>query len=135
MKVSTIAGPEGMKALTAFNALLFAYKGLPAYVHVPYVEFFESFKHKTDSEKETILREALSFYSLEHDEIRAIVSFGHDKNGIAYGETNVKNLSVEELFEIIIAVCMEIGKIHIDIVSEEEKKKLKISPSIFEASI
>ncbi len=122
-KVSPLVGIESLHAFTAFNALLLGMKMLPAYAAIPYVDFYADFATKTESEKETFLREALAFVVLSREEIAALVGFCSDKNGVAYGPHNIKSLDVKDLFEIIVAVCMEIGKIEITLVTEAEKKK------------
>jgi hypothetical protein len=96
---------------------------LPAYVSIPYQDFYESFREKTEAEKETLVREAVLFVELSEDEVAAMISFATDKNGIPYSSVNMKNLSPGDLHEIIVAVCMEIGRIKIEILSEDEKKK------------
>lgn len=98
---------------------------LPAYIAEDYQTFFESFKDKTDGEKETFLREAVAFVELNEDEVGAILTFCTDKNGVPYTAVNAGNLSIDEMHEIIVSVCMEIGKIKVDLVSEDEKKKLQ----------
>ncbi len=123
MKILPLKGYRSLRALNAFHALLLGLKMLPAYLSVGYEEFYASFRNKTDSEKESALREASVFVQLSQDEVEAIVSFATDKNGIAYSSVNVSNLNPSELHEIIVAVCMEIGKIKIELVSDEEKKK------------
>jgi hypothetical protein len=127
MKVLPLKGYKALRALNAFHVLLLGVKMLPAYSGITYDKFFESFKEKSESEKEAILREGAAFVELSEEEVKALISFAQDPNGIAYTESNIKNLKAEELFEIIVAVCMEMGRIKVDLVSEEEKKKL--SPS------
>ncbi len=122
-KILPLIGFKSLKALNAFNALLLGLKMLPAYQAVGYESFYASFNDKTESEKEKLLREAAVFVQLQEDEVNALLSFATDKNGIPYGPTNLKNLGAKELHEIIVAVCMEIGRIKIELVTEEEKKK------------
>jgi hypothetical protein len=43
---------------------------------------------------------------------------------------NIKNLTPDEIFEIVVAVGMEFSRIKIELISEAEKKKYLISPSI-----
>lgn len=118
-----LQGYKSLRALNAFHALLLGLKMLPAYMAVPYVEFYAAFETKTDAEKETALREALAFVQLSPEEVEALISFATDANGIPYGPANLANLKPDELFELIVAVCMEIGRIKIDLVSKDEKKK------------
>lgn len=128
IKTLPLKGYKALKALNGFHALLFGLKMLPSYLAISYETFYASFKTKTPSEKETYLREAVAFVSLNQEEVEAIVTFATDKNGISYQSANVINLPLDELYEITVAVCMEIGRINIDIVSQDEKKNLNISP-------
>ena len=130
MKVLPLKGYKSLKALNAFNALLLGLKMLPIHLEKDYVSFFESFKEKSEAEKESSLRQAVAFVSLNDDEIDALVSFATDKNGVPYGKHNVSNLGVAELHDTIVAVCMELGRIKIDLVSEDEKKNCQVGPLI-----
>ncbi len=122
MKVLPLKGYKSLRALNAFHSLLLGLKMLPAYMQIDYKTFYAAFETKTDAEKETALREAVAFVQLTPEEIEALVSFATDPNGIPYGSSNVGNLSPAELFEITVAVCMEIGRIKIELVSDPEKK-------------
>jgi hypothetical protein len=95
---------------------------LPAYIGQDYESFYAGFAEKSEAEKEKLLREAAVFVQLAEDEVQALCSFATDKNGVPYSSVNLKSLSVDDLHEIIVAVCMEIGRIRIELVSEEEKK-------------
>lgn len=120
-------GYKSLKALNAFNALLLGLKMLPDYIQVSYESFYESFKTMSDKEKEKLVRQAILFVQLQQDEVESLTAFVADKNGIPYQATNINNLSVGELHEIITAVCMEIGRIRIDILTEDEKKNYPTS--------
>lgn len=126
-KILPLKGYKSLRALNAFHSLLLGLKMLPAYMLTDYQSFYAAFGTKTDGEKETALREAAAFVQLTAEEVDALVSFATDGNGVPYGDTNKGNLTPDQLFEIIIAVCMEIGRIKIDLVSEDEKKKLEIA--------
>lgn len=135
MKLLPLVGYKSLRALNAFHSLLLGLKMLPIYLDLDYVSFFASFKEKTEEEKEDALRQAAAFVQLSQDEVEALVSFATDSNGVPYSSVNQKQLGAEELFEIIIAVCMEIGRIRIELVSEEEKKKSLTTQSISENTI
>ncbi len=135
MKILPLVGYKSLRALNGFHVLLLGLNMLPAYIGKGYEKFYASFKEKTEDEKEAAIREAVLFVELKEEEVRALVSFACDSNGIPYGDTNIKNLSPKQLHEIIVAVCMEIGRIEIELVSEEEKKKLVLSQSTCENNI
>lgn len=129
MKVLPLVGYKSLKALNAFHTLLLGLKMLPAYMSEDYETFYASFIDKTDDQKEKALREAAAFVSLNEDEVFALISFCEDRNGVPYQEVNVKNLGASELMNVIVAVCMEIGRIKIELVSDHEKKNSQLSPS------
>lgn len=128
IEVSPLVGLKALKAFQAFNRLLLGLKMLPAYIEEPYEQFYEAFLDKTDGEKETFLREALAFVDLEPFEVEAFASFAKDGNGIHYTPANLKNLKFDQIFEIVVAVGMEIGRIRVDLVSDSEKKNSQTSP-------
>lgn len=132
MKLLPLKGYKSLKALNAFNALLLGLKMLPQYRTQSYEVFYENFKDMEDAKKETYLREAVAFVQLEQDEVEAIIGFACDGNGVPYGAANLKNLSPDQIHEVIVAVCMEIGRIRVELVSESEKKKLHTSQSTLE---
>lgn len=127
MKILELKGYKSLKALTGFHTLLLTLKMLPMNMEIPYTTFYAAFNDKTDEEKETDLRLALSFMHLEQEEIESLVCFACDANDVPYTTANIKNLAMEEIFEIIVKVCMQIGKIKVSLVTEEEKKKFQTS--------
>lgn len=131
MKVTVLplVGSDSLRAMNAFNMLLLGLCMLPVNAGTDYVTFLDSFKDKTDDEKESALRQACAFVSLDHEEISALVGFSADANGVPYGKANIKNLGPDSLMDIIVAVCMEIGRIEINLLSEGEKKKSITSQS------
>jgi hypothetical protein len=126
-KILPLKGYKSLRALNAFHALMLGIKMLPAYAEEGYPTFYARLAQMSDAEKEKIIREAAVFVQLAEDEVNALISFATDKNGVAYSDVNVKNLNAGELHEIIVAVCMEIGRIKIELVSEQEKKNLQTS--------
>lgn len=131
-RIAEIKGYKSLRALNVFQALLLGMKMLPMYMEVPYEKFYDSFLHLSEGEKESMMREAVAFVRLEQEEVEAMVSFVLDSNGIPYSPVNLKNASPADIHEMIVAVAMEIGKIKVDLVSEEEKKKFQSSQSISE---
>lgn len=123
MRILPLKGYKSLKALNAFHTLLLGLKMLPAYQLEDYETFYEGFSHRSEAEKERLLKEAVLFVPLQSEEVEAIIAFATDKNGIPYSEVNQKNMTPDELVECIVAVCMEIGKIKIELLSNDEKKK------------
>lgn len=130
MQVLPLVGTKAYSALIAVQKLLMGLKMLPEYEKQPYVEFFESFREMSDADKENHIRMAAAFVELTVEELQAIICFGTDANGIAYTSANLKNLKPEEIFDVIVAVALEVSRIKITLVSQNEKKKLSTSVSI-----
>lgn len=132
--VAELKGYKSLRALNAYSALLLGLKMLPAYA----VEQYESFLARVQSlpaiDQIKIFREAAHFVELAEEEVKAMICFCRDKNGVPFTAENMKNLGPQELVEVIVSVCHEISKIKIDIISEDEKKKLLHSQSTLAVS-
>lgn len=128
MKVLPLIGLKSLDAQRCFSALVLGLKMLPAYAHLSYSEYLEDFSKKPEGEKESLLRQAVEFVELDPREVESTVSFCADSNGIPYESTNIKSLPFKELTEIIVSVCMEVGRIKTPLVTEDEKKKSVTSP-------
>jgi hypothetical protein len=116
---------EGLKSLRAFNVyhtLLLGYKMLPSRIGMRYEEFLEEFEGSGEEEKRKILREAVAFVPIEQEELDAVTCFCCDKNGIAFSKVNTSRMAPDELIDIIVAVCMEMSRIKLYVISEEVKK-------------
>lgn len=122
MKVLELRGYKSLRALNVFHTLMLGLKMLPAYLGETYEEFFDRISKMDASAQEKMIREAALFVELQKEEVEAIISFCSDANGVPYSAENLKNLGPKDLHEIIVAVCMQIAKIKVDLVSEGEKK-------------
>jgi hypothetical protein len=129
VKVLEIKGFKSLKALNAFHALILGLKMIPQYQALSYEDFLASIELMAPSDQEKIIRQAATFVELQKEEVEAIISFVADDNGVPYGPANIKNLNPLQLVEVIVAVCKEIAAIKIDLIDEDEKKKLKNSQS------
>lgn len=127
-KVSELRGVKSLRALNAFSALMLGMKMLPAYGHLSFEEFMDMVEAMPPEDQVKILTSGAKIVALDPEEVKALVCFCSDKNGVPYVAENIKNLGPSELVEVIVTVCMEvIRNIHIDLVTKEEKKNL--SPS------
>ncbi len=122
IKVLELRGYKSLKALQAFHTLLLGLKMLPAYMGETYEDFYDRVSKMPASDQEKLVREAALFVELTKEELDSLVAFSADRNGVPYSAENMKNLGPKELHEIVVAVCMEISKIKIDLVSESQKK-------------
>ncbi len=122
MKVLELKGPRSLRALNAYSTLMIGLKMLPAYMGESYEEFLGRVELMPAADQEKLIREAVLFVPLEKEEIEAVLSFCADANGVPISSENVRNLGPKELHEAITAVCVQIARIKIDLVSDSEKK-------------
>lgn len=122
MRVLELKGYKSLRALNAFNALMLGLKMLPAYMGESYETFLKRVQEMPPPDQEKMIREAALFVELSKEEVEALVCFCCDKNGVPYSPENLKNLGPSDLLDIIVSVGMEIAKIRIDMLSENEKK-------------
>lgn len=132
MRVLELKGYKSLRALNAFHALMLGLKMLPSYMGDSYEDFYSKLEAMAPGDQEKMIREAALFVELQKEEVEALVCFCTDKNGVPYSAENTKNLGAQELFEMVVAVCVEISKIKIDFVSDEQKKKSINAPSMSE---
>lgn len=122
IKVLELKGYKSLRALNAYNTLVLGLKMLPAYMAESYEDFLHRIQKMPEADQIKMLKEAAMFVELGEEEVRALVCFCADPNGVPYTAENLKNLSPKQIHEIIVAVCLEISKIKIDFVSDTEKK-------------
>lgn len=123
MKMIELRGIPALYAVQAFHKLMLGLKMLPSYMHESYEAFFERLDHMSESEQETMIREAAVFVKLDLEEMSDLCRFAADPNGVPYTAENMKKLSAEDIHDIIVAVSFEILKAHkIRLVSDSEKK-------------
>jgi hypothetical protein len=127
MKVLELRGLKSLRVMNVFHTLILGLKMIPQYAHETYEDFYSKVAMMTPDDQEKIIREAVLFVELDQSEVEAALEFATDANGIPYRAENIKNLGPKEIMEAIVAVCMEVAKIKVDLVSENEKKK---SPSV-----
>ncbi len=127
MKTLELKGLRSLRALNAFNTLMLGLKMLPAYMGESYEEFLGRVEAMPPSDQEKMIREAAVLVPLDRDELEALLGFCCDANGIPFSAENIKGLGPRELHEGVVAVCMQIAKIKIDLVSDSEKKNFAAS--------
>lgn len=127
MKVLELKGYRSLRALNAFHTLMLGLKMLPSYATEDYETFYSRVQLMSPQDQEKLIREAAFFVELRPEEVEALVSFCADKNNVPYSAENMKSLKPDELIEIIVAVCVEISKIKIDLVTDAEKKNSQIT--------
>lgn len=123
IQVAPLVGYKALSAMYSFQTLLIGLKMLPLYTsEVPEV-FFARFGELSDEEKVKFLRIAILSVPLQQKEVESIVALAQDKNGICFSAINMGNMGLEELHETMIAVGLELSRIKIPWLSDEEKKK------------
>ncbi len=123
MRVLELRGFKSIRALNTFSTLMLGIKQLPAYMGESYEDFLGRLQVMDRSGQEKIIREAILFVPLQQEEVEAVTCFCADANGVPYTAENLKSLPMKDIHEIITAVCMEVAKIKIDLIGEDEKKK------------
>lgn len=122
MQVLELKGYKSLRAMNAFHALMLGLKMLPSYMGESYEDFFNRIQAMPEIEQLKLIKEAALFVELQEEEVKSLICFCTDKNGVPYTGENLKSLKPSQLIDIIVAVCGEIAKIKIDFVSEKEKK-------------
>lgn len=123
IKVLELKGIKSLGAMNVFHTLMLGLKMLPAYAGESYEDFYERAAAMDPKDQESLIREAVLFVPLDATDVQIVISFCADANGIPYGPENLKNLGPKELMECIVAVCMRVAAIKVDMVSPGEKKK------------
>jgi hypothetical protein len=114
---------KSLRALNAYCALMIGLKMLPAYGHLSLEDFFALVEAMSPEDKVTLLTNGARIVELDPNEVKALVCFCTDKNGIPYQEANIKTLGPSDLVEVIVTVCFEIMQnINIDLITPAEKK-------------
>lgn len=122
-KCLPLIGIRSLRCLNAFQALMIGMKMTPAYQHLSVEEFLAIVDVMDKEGQVAVFTAAAKLVALDPEEVKAIVCFCTDKNGIPYTEANLKTLGPAELVEVIVTVCMEVVQnCHIDLVTKEEKK-------------
>lgn len=122
LKVLELKGFKSYRAFNVFHSLMLGMKMLPAYLHESYADFFERIEAMPPEDQEKIIREAALFVKLDQEEVEALIGFVEDPNGVPYGAHNFASLTPDQIFEIIVAVCVKISRIKINFVTSAEKK-------------
>lgn len=128
INVKELSGLSSYSAFQVFYKVLLGLKMYVAYAHYKPDEFFDHIGNLSIEDQEKIVREALMLVPIEKDEILILASFCTDKNGVPFGIQNMGSLNPKQVLEILVKSCMELVKIKIDFVNEDEKKNSETSP-------
>lgn len=131
MKVLELKGYKSLKALNVFHTLMLGLKMLPSYMGESYEDFYAKVQLMPEADQAKLIREAALFVKLDQDEIESLLCFVADPNGVPYGPENLKNLGPDQIHEVIVAVCVEISKIKVNLITDAEKKKSKTAVSTY----
>lgn len=123
MKVLELKGLKSLRALNAYSTLMLGLKMLPAYMAESYEDFLGRVEEMPPEDQVKLIREAALFVELQKEEVEALLSFCSDPNGVPYGPANIKTLGPKEILDCIVAVCAELAKIKVDLISDAQKKK------------
>ncbi len=122
MKTVELRGLKSYFALQAYGKLLLGLKMLPMYMGEDYSGFFKKIEAMPEKDQEKVIREAAFLVDLNSDEILSLAKFCQDNNGVAYSEENLRKLPPDQIFEIIVNVCMACARIKVRLTTDDEKK-------------
>lgn len=122
MKVLPLKGYNSLRAFNARSNLLLGIKMLPEYMGESYESFYQRIDALEPEKQQELFFQAAKHVELDKSEVEAFLSFCEDPNGVPYNPANLKSLGPDKIIEAIVSVCMEISKIKIDIISDDEKK-------------
>lgn len=126
IKTMPIKGAKFLPALNAYCMLLMGIKMTPANYGIQFEDFYHNINKMPVDDQEKIFRQAIFLVKMDEDEVKAMLTFCADANGIPYSNENIKNLEPAALIDSVVAVCQAIAAFRIELVTEAEKKNLKI---------
>lgn len=101
---------RGIKTPAAFQVLFTLLLG---YFQVPVLnqminfdQFIETFNKADRTEKEKILRKAVTIVPLTEEELYNVLYFAKDANGVRFTRENIDNLKYEEILNLVVDVCL-----------------------------
>lgn len=122
MNLLPLKGPKSVRALQAFQVLVLCGNMLPEYMGMEREAYGKMADELSEADKEKLLRKILTTIPTQEEEIYVLAAFATDKHGVPFSKVNIDNLGPAQIVEILVAVCMEIAKIKITMVTDEEKK-------------
>ncbi|MGB2579415.1 hypothetical protein AAIR98_001334 [Elusimicrobium simillimum] len=122
VRVLPLKGLKSIWALNAYNTLLFGLATEQALTGQPFEETYKNFEALPLEAKELQLRRAISIVNLPEDDMRSLICFAQDANGVPFTDANTARMSPEDIVEVLTAVCLEISKIKIRSISDDVKK-------------
>lgn len=122
MKVLPLKGLKSYFALQAYAKMLLGLKMLPMYGRFDFAEFYKMIEDMPPQDQEKVIREGVFLGEITDEEMLALARFVTDENGVPYCAENMKALGPDEIFEIAIAVCLEIARIKPRLTTASEKK-------------
>lgn len=120
--VRRLEGLPSLRVLNVYHSLMMGVKMLPSYLGETYEAFFARVEAMTPEDREKVIREAALLVKLEDEEVEALIGFCADANGVPFSKANIKSLSPDQIYEMIIAVTVECSKIKVNFVTAAEKK-------------
>lgn len=123
MKIKEFLGYDGFRAMQTFCKLVLGLKMLPMYEDIEYQDFLNIIHKMDEPDKRKVLRDGFLLVDLSDDEVLSLCSFAYDKNGVPISKNSFKSLTIPEIIDIQIEVCLKLSEIKVDSVTEDQKKK------------
>lgn len=123
-EIREIKGMKSLRVMNGFYRLMTGLKMLPHYMAEEPDEFFAKIEKLGLDEKRKLLVEAVRVVALEPEEVEGMIYFATDPNGAPFTANSIGNLTAQEINAIIVEVCLRVGEMKIDIITDAEKKNL-----------
>lgn len=119
-----LKGIKSYYALTTFNCVVLRITQLPNFEQWSEEQILESFEQLTQEQVTALLRKSIDLIPLNDKEILSLIVFCEDKNGVPLGLHSLKNFNPYEIRELCLSVLIEISKIRINFVTDDEIRRL-----------
>lgn len=122
IKVLELKNSGSMAALNLYTTLLIGLKHLPEHYLEDWEDYFARIEAMDKVSLENFIRRGAMIVQLESKDIEGALRFVADPNGVPYSPANIKNLGLKDIFEMVVAIALEVASLEINFVTEAEKK-------------
>ena len=119
-----LKGINSYYALTTFHCVVLRITQLPSFDGYSEEQILESFNQLTQEQITALLRKSIDLIPLSEKEILSLIVFQKDRNGVPLGLHSLKNFNPYEIRELCLNTLIEISKIKINFVTDDEIKRL-----------
>jgi F0F1-type ATP synthase delta subunit len=121
-RILPLKGLKSVWALNAFNSLILGLAIENAMTGQTVEQTYAAFEKLDEKAKEKAIKDALQRINLQEEDMKNLLAFATDDNGIPYTEENIKGLAPEKIIDALGRVCLEISKIKVHSIDVDVKK-------------